>query len=155
MQVQLWIATPADLPHLFEWMRQLRAADPMETESIVSRSTSESAMVRLIDDSSAGRVWIVNVDGNAVGYVVLVFSFSVEFGGRTAFIDELLIDERFRGRGIGREVVDQVIEYARALGVQNLLLEVTESNLPARRLYQSAGFLDRKYRLMSKWIGGQ
>ena len=41
---------------------------------------------------------------------------------------------------------------ARQLDVRNLLLEVNEWNLPARRLYERAGFADRKYRLMGKWL---
>ena len=153
MQVDLVDATREDLPSLFHWMRQLRTVDPMSSESVVPTSAPRTAMEQLISDPSAGRVWIIRADGHSIGYVILVFSFSVEFGGRTAFVDELYIDERWRGRGVGKLVLEQITDRARQLRVQNLLLEVTESNTPARRLYERAGFADRPYRLMTRWIG--
>jgi GNAT superfamily N-acetyltransferase len=149
MDVELVAATREDLPQLFDWMRQLRVIDPMETEAVVTTTASQQAMRRLIDDKSSGHVWLIRADSKAAGYVVLVFSFSVEFGGRTAFIDELFIEEPYRGQGIGRRALELVTKSARSLGVQNLLLEVSEGNVPARQLYTAAGFVDRKYRLMS------
>src|SRR4051812_18287649 len=89
--VDLSIATPSDLPQLFAWMRELRQVDPMATESIVPPNVWQAAMERLIDDHSAGRIFVIRAGGQNVGYAILVFSFSVEFGGRTAFIDELFI----------------------------------------------------------------
>lgn len=153
MIATLVVATPDDLPRLRDWMRQLREVDPMETQQIIPPGATEAAMQRLIDDPSAGRVWIIRVNEQDVGYVALVFGFSVEFGGRTAFIDELFIDANFRGKGIGKCVVEQVIAQAQRLDVRNLLLEVTETNLAAKRLYEASGFAARKYKLMSKWLG--
>ncbi len=152
MDVTLVGATQHDLPRLLEWMRDLRRVDPMETEQLVPISIAQSAMERLIADPSVGQVWLLHADAKAVGYVVLVFSFSIEFGGRTAFIDELFIEAPFRGQGIGRRAMKLVEDSARQMEIRNLLLEVSESN-PATRLYSTAGFVERKYRLLSKWIG--
>ena len=116
------------------------------------RAKSEAAMARLIDDGTVGRLWFIRHDGAPVGFVALVFSFSLEFGGRVAFIDELFIDEPFRGQGIGRSAIELLVHEARRLHVRTLLLEVNESNLPARRVYERCGFTDRKYRLMSKCL---
>jgi diamine N-acetyltransferase len=152
MDVTLVGATQRDLPRLLEWMRELRRVDPMETEQLVPLAIARSAMERLIADPSVGQAWLIQADARAIGYVVLVFSFSIEFGGRTAFIDELFIEEAFRGKGIGRRTIEIVEESARRMEIRNLLLEVSASN-PATRLYSAAGFVERKYRLMSKWIG--
>jgi ribosomal protein S18 acetylase RimI-like enzyme len=153
MQVDLIDATPGDLPRLYEWMRQLRAADPMESADFVPKDLSQAAMKQLIDQPQTGRVWLIRVDGSDVGYVALTFTFSIEFGGQTAFIDELLIEEAHRGKGIGQRVVEKVITAAKNLGVNNLVLEVSEENERARRLYRNCGFTDRKYRLMTRWLG--
>ena len=89
MDVTLAKATREDLPRLFEWMRGLRCVGQMAAEQFIPLDQADGAMSRLIDDPSAGRVWIIRADKADVGYAVMVFSFSVEFGGRTAFIDEL------------------------------------------------------------------
>jgi ribosomal-protein-alanine N-acetyltransferase len=45
-----------------------------------------------------------------------------------------------RGRGIGRALVEDVIENAARGGVGKIMLEVRESNVEARRLYETLGF---------------
>jgi ribosomal-protein-alanine N-acetyltransferase len=45
-----------------------------------------------------------------------------------------------RRAGIARALLDEALAEARARGVVRMFLEVRESNLPARRLYEQAGF---------------
>ena len=45
-----------------------------------------------------------------------------------------------RGLGIGRMLVDSVVEWARSRGARTLALSVACGNTPAQRLYESAGF---------------
>jgi ribosomal-protein-alanine acetyltransferase len=47
----------------------------------------------------------------------------------------------FRRQGIGRALVNAALIRARSSGVSRASLEVRERNIPARRLYQSAGFV--------------
>jgi putative acetyltransferase len=55
---------------------------------------------------------------------------------------ELLVDARFRGRGLGGALLDHAITSARAEGVlTRLALAVFADNEPAIALYQSRGFL--------------
>jgi len=51
-------------------------------------------------------------------------------------------DPATRGRGVGRALVDAVVEFARAAGSAELLLEVTHGNERAHALYRSCGFED-------------
>jgi phosphinothricin acetyltransferase len=46
----------------------------------------------------------------------------------------------FRGQGIARKLLSQVIEDSRRFGFKELKLEVYDFNLPARKLYESFGF---------------
>jgi ribosomal-protein-alanine N-acetyltransferase len=54
----------------------------------------------------------------------------------------IVVDSRLRGRGIGRLLVEKVAADARSRGATAMYLEVRENNVPARRLYQSLGFID-------------
>src|SRR5690349_7136633 len=114
MSVSLDDATTADLALIVRYMRGLRRDDPMATEATVGFDTSVAAMRRLLTDAGAGRVWLIRADAEPAGYVVLAFGYSIEFGGRTAFVDELFVDPGHRGRGVGKAALQLVTERAAA-----------------------------------------
>ena len=74
-------------------------------------------------------------DGTVVGYAGL---FLTPDGGE---ITGLAVLPDHRARGLGRALLQTLIDEAERLGLPALRLEVRESNLPARRLYESLGFL--------------
>lgn len=55
-------------------------------------------------------------------------------------INNLAIDPRWRGRGLGRALLRGVMAAAAGRGIRRATLEVRRSNTPALRLYESEGF---------------
>lgn len=104
----------------------------------------------LLQNSTFGRIYFIQAGENKVGYVYLSFYFSLEFGGRTAFIDELFILPHYRGLGIGSRVIEQVEQQCRELQFQALHLESESKNTGATALYLKLGFLDYDRRLLTK-----
>lgn len=45
-----------------------------------------------------------------------------------------------QGRGLARGLLDALLDAARGEGAERMLLEVADTNVPARRLYERAGF---------------
>ncbi len=87
-----------------------------------------------------------------MGYVVLTFGFSLEFKGRDAFVDEIYFRESHRGRGLGRQAIDLLVETCRSLGVRALHLEVGRENDSALEFYKRNGFVNHGRSLMTRWI---
>lgn len=58
-----------------------------------------------------------------------------------AELANLAVAPAFRGRGVGRALLESVVAVARELGVRQLFLEVRQSNSVAQRLYRSVGFV--------------
>lgn len=56
-------------------------------------------------------------------------------------ITNVVVHPQKRGRGIGRKLMQALMQYAANLGCQYLTLEVRQSNEPAIKLYQSMGFM--------------
>jgi ribosomal-protein-alanine N-acetyltransferase len=56
-------------------------------------------------------------------------------------IENLVVAEAFRRKGLGKQLVRELISKARVLGAEAVFLEVRESNQAARSLYESLGFL--------------
>jgi DNA-binding MarR family transcriptional regulator/predicted GNAT family acetyltransferase len=86
-------------------------------------------------DARRSRCWIAELDGERVGSV-----FVVPESKTVAKLRLLLVDPRARGRGLGRRLVVEAIDFARARGYRRLALW-TQSNLAAARaIYRGCGF---------------
>jgi len=118
-----------------------------------TRRSSWPSVRELLVNPSAGLVFLVCEPDSRVGYLVLSFDFSLEYGGRNAWIDELFIRPEFRGKGIGSKVLDFAIQAAHECGAKVLHLEVNRGN-PAIDLYRRHGFEDHNRYLFSKWLTG-
>jgi ribosomal protein S18 acetylase RimI-like enzyme len=98
-----------------------------------------------------GRAWFIEVEGAVAGYMVLCIGFSLEFGGRDAFVDEIYLREAYRRQGIGRRALEIMIGEAQRLGLKALHLEVDRANTTASHLYRKLGFTPRdRFMLMSR-----
>ncbi len=114
------------------------------------REKARAALDPFLADAALGRAWLFRDGDAAVGYFVLTLGWSLEYGGRDAFVDELFVSPSHRGRGLGRRALEAIDEACRELGVRALHLEVEKNNLPAEELYRNGGFEDRDRRLMTK-----
>ncbi len=97
-----------------------------------------------------GRVLEIVADGRPVGYAVLALGFSLEFGGRSAFLDELYVEPASRGRGIGAVALRLLQEKSRELGARSLALEISLDNAGAECLYRREGFTSNGRQLMTR-----
>ena len=85
-------------------------------------------------------LWMVlDSEKNIVGWV----SFQ-DFYGRPAYQKtaeiSLYIDEKYRGKGLGRLILEYAIEKSHALGIENLLAFIFAHNLPSLSLFEKFGF---------------
>lgn len=140
MDLTLQPAEPADVPLLLEFMQGYYAFEGIN----YVEDTATQALTRLISSDQFGRVWLIRLQGRAVGYIVLTFGYSLEMGGRDAFIDELFLIEAERGKGVGKRVMELIQAEAGRLGIHALHLEVSRENERAQRVYSAAGFQARQ-----------
>ena len=77
---------------------------------------------------------VVEVSGVIVGHGIL------SVGAGEGHILNLCVREALRSRGIGRRLLNRLVDEARVSGARETFLEVRPSNTAAIRLYQAAGF---------------
>ena len=138
MDVTFQPAGPPDADLLLELMREFYEFEHLAFDGQAARS----ALRQILADRSLGGVWLIRLDDDAVGYVVLTLGFSLEFHGRDAFVDEIYVRAPHRAHGVGRRTLEFVEDACRALGVQSLHLEVERANVNAQAVYRKAGFKD-------------
>jgi len=132
----LQLAGPADCEELLAWLARFNA----ESEYPFDAGRARGALGELLARPELGRVYRIVEGGACAGYVALTLGFSLEWGGRDAFVDEIYLDPAWRGRGLARAALAELLDEARALGVNAVHLEVEPDNAPAQSLYRHAGF---------------
>ena len=86
-------------------------------------------------DPARERAWIAALDGEPVGSV-----FCVDAGDGVAKLRLLIVDPAARGRQVGRQLVEECIRFARAVGYRELTLWTQSQLEAARRIYAAHGF---------------
>ena len=117
--------TSADIPDLMVLERQAPAAAHWSREQYQDIFAADAPSRVLL---------ILEEDASIRGFIA----------GRTLDteweIENVVVYESVRRRGFGSRLVQQFLALARSRGAEEIFLEVRESNLAARRLYEKSGF---------------
>lgn len=147
MSAALRLARPEDLDRL------MGLVTAFHTEAGIAQDMDQtrSALAPLLDGIPHGCVYLIGPGRAPLGYVILTFGWSVEFGGMDGFVDEIYIRPAVRGRGIATEVLLDLPKALAEAGLTALHLEVDRTNESAQKLYLRTGFKPRdRYVLMSR-----
>lgn len=147
MSAALTLAAPEHLDRLARLVAAFHAEEGIELADDARRAGLES----LLDGIPHGAAYLIGPPRAPIGYVVVTFTWSVEFGGLDALIDEIYIRPGVRGRGIATEVLNALPRALGAAGVKALHLEVAREATRVQALYKRAGFRVKDgYILMTK-----
>jgi DNA-binding MarR family transcriptional regulator/GNAT superfamily N-acetyltransferase len=86
-------------------------------------------------DPRSERGWIAERDGETIGSV-----FVMRGSDAVGRLRLLYVEPAARGLGLGRKLVDTCIDFSRTAGYRNLTLWTNDVLVPARHIYQAAGF---------------
>lgn len=140
-------ATSADLPrlgrlgallveehHAFDERRFLPTRDrtPTDYAAFLVRQLADPNVIVVVADDH----------GDVVGYAyATVESYDyMALRGPAGVVQDIIVDPDFRGRGIGRQLLDATLEALSEGGAPQVVLSTAERNEAAQRLFVSAGF---------------
>lgn len=144
---QLTLARPDDLDRLARLVADFHAEELIAQDD----ATRRAALLPLLEGSPHGAAYLIGPRLAPIGYVVVSFGWSIEFGGMDGFVDEIYIRRAVRGRGIGSEILMSLPKALAGAGLKALHLEVDRDNATARALYEKLRFDPREnYMLMTR-----
>lgn len=100
----------------------------------------QAGVAPLLSGIPHGCVYLIGPPRAPIGYIVMIFGWSVEFGGLDAMIAELYIRDGVRRRGIASEALIALPHALAGAGLRAVHLKVEKDNAAALKLYLRAGF---------------
>lgn len=140
-------ATSADLPslgrlgallvqehHDFDALRFLAASDqtPDRYASFLGSQLDDPDVVLLVAEN----------DTNVIGYTyAAIESYDwMSLRGPAAVLHDVVVDPGYRGRGVGRLLLDATLSHLKSRGAPRVVLSTAQRNEPAQRLFERMGF---------------
>lgn len=93
-------------------------------------------------EQSSGFVLFAILDNEIVGLVTCFINFSTFKAKKYLNIHDVIIQDAYRGLGIGRCLMERCIEISRERNYCKVTLEVRDDNTIAKKLYETLGFKD-------------
>lgn len=135
-------------------IRQLKKDDAAEVAKLIPQLTSNiiepENLVERLKDLATGQNWqyfVVELDEKISGFGGLTW-YNVPSKGKIGWIEEIVIDEKSRGQGLGRKLLEKLIAAAQARGCA--VIKLTTANPLAKKLYENLGFIDKEQTYLAK-----
>jgi len=124
------------MPNLL--IREFRKEDladilKIERESFCDAWSEESFLREITLPFS--RFLVAESEGKVIGYLIAWIV------GKTCDVNRIAVLPAFRRKGVGKELLRKLFEVLQKEGVEEIFLEVRESNIPAIKFYESFGFM--------------
>jgi len=141
MPLSIRTATAADVPEILNFIRALavyeRAPDAVKAseEDLLRDGFGENPYYSCI---------IAELDSKPAGFAFYFFDYSTWLGRPGLYLEDLFVHPEFRGRGIGKALLERVAQIAVERNCARLKWEVLDWNQPAIDFYAAMGaeFLD-------------
>ena len=130
-------AVAADIPALGELLEVLFSLeadfrfDPVHAQRGLELMLREPRAAVLVADDA----------GVAVGMVTMQELISTAEGGRVGLVEDMVVRDDYRGRGIGRALLSGIEAEARNRDYRRVQLLADRDNWPAREFYEICGWL--------------
>jgi ribosomal protein S18 acetylase RimI-like enzyme len=129
------LAVKQDMPRVLELIQEL-ATFERETNAV------EVTLTDLEKDgfgSSPKFVCFVLEIDNSVEGIAIVYTRYSTWKGEVLHLEDLIVSEKCRGKGLGTKLLDAVVNHGKDMGVKRISWEVLDWNEPAIKFYESKG----------------
>lgn len=131
-------ARPEDIGAMVALLEQLFA---IETDFTIDAERHRRGLALMIDGCGKHRcVKAAETEGAVVGMGTAQLLVSTAEGGPVALVEDIIVDPRWRGQGIGRQLVDALEAWAWTHGATRLQLLADRTNFSALDFYDHIGW---------------
>ena len=137
MNIRIDFATAEDLPQLADLLTELFA---LESDFTPDRAKQLRGLAAILAEPQLGRLFVLRVDGQVAGMANALITISTSEGGKVLLLEDVIVSHAHRGGGLGRKLIDHVLDWAKQQGMTRVTLLADRDNAPALDFYRKLGF---------------
>lgn len=134
--LQIRPANPADVSVVLDFIRKLAEYGDIASETTVTEADVRAA---LFGPRPVAEATLAYVGGEPAGFAVYSFTFSSFMGKPGVYVEDLFVERRFRGGGVGKALLVTLARLGRERGCGRLEWSVLNWNEEAMEFYQDLG----------------
>ena len=130
-------ANAEDIPSLVSLLHELFT---LESDFTPDSDKQARALQLIIGNPACGRIFVLRADSRVIGMVNALFTISTAEGGPVVLLEDVIIAQPYRGQGLGRKLVEHVLEWARRESFLRVTVLADRTNEAALNFYRQLDF---------------
>ena len=136
-QIEIRYATRDDLPFLADCLGELFT---LESDFLPDREKQLRGLRLILETPGLGQLFVLKVNDKLAGMASALITISTAEGGRVLLLEDVFVHSDFRGKGLGRRLLEHVLDWACKQGMMRVTLLADHDNHTAINFYQKLGF---------------
>lgn len=135
MRFEIRVASANDCSEILKLIKELAVFEKQPDAVILSE---EELIKSAFSENPWIYIFVAEMDSKVVGMALYYYGFST-WKGRSLHLEDLIVNENYRKLGIGKALMNQVLQIAKTEKVERMSWEVLDWNTPAIEFYKSLG----------------
>ncbi len=136
-QVVIRKATQSDLSTIYELAIEL-VESVKDVEGIAKDVVRQNCRNVLTNPNSY--ILLAGTEGKVIGFISFMTRKTIIHSGLCGLIEELVVSKRYRGKGVGKELINAAVEECKKLRCCEVEVSTEFTNVNAREFYKHCGF---------------
>jgi GNAT superfamily N-acetyltransferase len=134
-------ATAADLPAILA----LYGQPDLDDGKVLDLPAAERILARMHQYPDYS-VYVATLDNEVIGtFALLIMDNLAHLGAPSGIVEDVVVSSRWRGQGVGKQMMQFAVETCRRAGCYKLMLSSNLRRKPAHRFYEELGFQKHGY----------
>lgn len=132
MNIVLRVARKEDCVRLIELVNELAVFEKAPEEVTVSLQEFEASG---FGNNPVWKAYVAEDNNIIIGFALYYVRFST-WKGRRVYLEDFIVTEEYRGKGVGKLLFEQIIKETKELGYSGMVWQVLDWNEPAINFYK-------------------
>ncbi len=137
-EVQIREAALDDIDGMIPLLKELFS---LEADFCFNEALQRRGLAMMLEPCASRRMLVASAGNRIIGMVSIQTLISTAEGGRSGIVEDVVVTSEWRGKGIGRCLLEAIDAWAQTNGLKRIQLLADTTNTPALEFYRNSGWM--------------